>query len=144
MITLHHVNLPTHDLAASEQFWREVVGLTDLAGGAADDMQRRLTQNVLVSTRFLSLGGSADENQLHLSDVDFHLNARLHHAVNPIAPAGHIALRTDDMAALRARLDKAGWPYSDYGSSQVTDWEQIFFMDPGGHVVEVHQTVLES
>jgi glyoxylase I family protein len=30
-------------------------------------------------------------------------------------------------------------PYSDYGTWAMNGWHQIFFHDPDGNVVEVHQ-----
>jgi len=32
-----------------------------------------------------------------------------------------------------------GIPYSDYGDWAMEGWRQIFFYDPAGAVVEVHQ-----
>ena len=52
---------------------------------------------------------------------------------------GHIAFRTDDMADVKRRLDAAGIPYADYGNWAVDGWQQIFFADPAGFIVEVHQ-----
>ena len=52
---------------------------------------------------------------------------------------GHIAFRTDDIAAFKKRLDEKGIPYSDYGSWAMNGWHQIFFYDPDGNVIEVHQ-----
>ena len=36
-------------------------------------------------------------------------------------------------------LDEKGEPYSDYGTWAMNGWHQIFFHDPDGNVVEVHQ-----
>ena len=51
----------------------------------------------------------------------------------------HIAFRTDDIATFKARLEEKGIPYSDFGAWAMKGWEQIFFYDPDGNVVEVHQ-----
>ena len=37
------------------------------------------------------------------------------------------------------RLDDKRIPYSDYGGWAMSGWEQIFFYDPDGNVIEVHQ-----
>ena len=58
--------------------------------------------------------------------------------VNPVE-RGHIAFRTDDIAAFKQRLDEKGIRYSDYGGWAMTGWQQIFFYDPDGNVIEVHQ-----
>jgi catechol 2,3-dioxygenase-like lactoylglutathione lyase family enzyme len=38
-------------------------------------------------------------------------------------------------------LDEQGIPYSDWGSDAVKGWHQVFFYDPDGNVIEVHQIV---
>ena len=30
-------------------------------------------------------------------------------------------------------------PYSDYGGFAMNGWQQIFFHDPEGNIIEVHQ-----
>ena len=62
--------------------------------------------------------------------------------VNPV-DRGHIAFRTDDLDAVKRRLDEKGIKYSDYGDWAMTGWKQIFFYDPDGNVVEVHQAPAE-
>ena len=52
---------------------------------------------------------------------------------------GHIAYRTDDLQAFMAHLDERDIPYSEWGHAAVAGWRQIFFYDPVGTVVEVHQ-----
>ena len=52
---------------------------------------------------------------------------------------GHIAFRTDDLDAFKTRLKEKGINYSDYGDWAMTGWKQVFFYDPDGNVVEVHQ-----
>jgi glyoxylase I family protein len=52
---------------------------------------------------------------------------------------GHIAFRTDDIAAFKRRLEERKIPYSDYGAWAMSGWEQIFFYDPDGNIIEVHQ-----
>ena len=38
-------------------------------------------------------------------------------------------------------LEARGIPYSDYGTAFSKDWHQVFFQDPEGNVIEVHQEV---
>ena len=59
--------------------------------------------------------------------------------VNPLM--GHLAFRVDDIAALRARLDAAGIPYSDMGVWAIKGWHQLFCADPEGRVIEFHEVV---
>ena len=32
-------------------------------------------------------------------------------------------------------------PYSDYGTTFAKEWHQVFFQDPEGNIVEVHQKI---
>jgi glyoxylase I family protein len=43
------------------------------------------------------------------------------------------------MAAFKQRLQDKGIPYADYGAWAMQGWEQIFFYDPAGNIIEVHQ-----
>ena len=63
--------------------------------------------------------------------------------MNPLE-RGHIAYRTDDIEAFMAHLNSCGVPYSDWGSDAVKGWHQIFFYDPIGNVIEVHQVLSDD
>ena len=58
--------------------------------------------------------------------------------VNPVS-RGHIAYRCVDIAAFKAHLEAKRIPFSDWGECAVNGWHQIFFYDPDGNVIEVHQ-----
>ena len=115
------------------EFYRSVLELDEMTTGAAAN---RMTGEYDAPVSFLQSAGI----ELHLATVDLNLNFRLKHAVNPLA-RGHIAFRTDDMAAVKASLDRHGVNYSDYGVWSINNWHQIFFFDPSGNVVEVHEVV---
>ena len=76
--------------------------------------------------------------QVHIAEKDLECGFRTGNAVNPVE-RGHVAFRTDDIAAFKKRLEDKGVPYSDYGAWAMAGWEQIFFYDPDGNIVEVHQ-----
>ncbi len=78
--------------------------------------------------------------QFHLATRDNEAGFNTGQIVNPLA-RGHIAFRTDDMEAVKRTLEENGVPYSDYGHTAVQGWHQIFFYDPDGNVVEIHQVV---
>ena len=78
--------------------------------------------------------------QVHLAERDLGVGFRTGQAINPL-DRGHLAFRTDDIAAVRRRLEEKGIPYSDYGTWAMSGWHQIFFYDPEGNVVEVHQVI---
>lgn len=145
-LRLHHVNVCSDDMEELHRFYAEALGLTSLPPlpmiepakdetVAASQDQGEWAQNV----GFFDASG-ADELQIHASRRQAYLGARMSHAVNPLI-TGHFAFRTDDLDALRERLANAGIPFSDYGEWSVKGWDQIFFTDPAGNVIEVHQVL---
>lgn len=131
-LTLHHINLSTDRVDAMDRFYREVMGLET----AQDDVPV-LRNNVDVyagDVAFVSDGAM----HLHLARKDVGAGFRTGQIVNPVA-RGHIAYRTDDLAAFIAHLEAQGVAYSDWGDSAVRGWHQIYFYDPDGNVIEVHE-----
>jgi catechol 2,3-dioxygenase-like lactoylglutathione lyase family enzyme len=78
--------------------------------------------------------------QFHLAAQDLDLALRHAKGINPLE-RGHLAFRTDDLAAFRRHLEERGIPYADYGTTFTRFWHQIFFHDPAGTIIEVHQVL---
>ena len=78
--------------------------------------------------------------QMHLAERELDVAFRNGQVINPVE-RGHIAFRTDDLAAFLQILDDNNTPYSDYGTAFSKEWHQVFFHDPEGNVIEVHQQV---
>ena len=76
--------------------------------------------------------------QTHLAQRDLNIIFRTGHTINPLE-RGHVAYRTDDLDAFKTHLEENGIPYSDWGETAVAGWQQIFFYDPDGNIIEVHQ-----
>jgi catechol 2,3-dioxygenase-like lactoylglutathione lyase family enzyme len=76
--------------------------------------------------------------QVHLAERDLAVGFRTNQPVNPLE-RGHIAFRTDDIDAFKRRLEEKGIAYANYGAWAMSGWEQIFFYDPEGNIIEVHQ-----
>jgi catechol 2,3-dioxygenase-like lactoylglutathione lyase family enzyme len=144
-LRLHHVNVCSDDMDELRRFYSDALGLEVLPPlpmieleedvRSQPEDQGEWTQNV----GFFDASG-ADELQIHASRRQAYLAARMGQSVNPLI-TGHFAFRTDDLDTLRARLTKAGIPFSDYGEWSVRGWDQIFFTDPAGNVIEVHQVI---
>src|SRR4029078_90076 len=130
-MTLHHLNLTTTNVPKMNDFYRNVMGL---AAEPTLNSARITNQGYSGETAFATDG----HVQVHMSERDLALGFRQKQFVNPLE-RGHIAFRTDDIAAFKKRLDEKGVPYSDYGTWAMNGWHQIFFHDPDGNVVEVHQ-----
>lgn len=130
-LKLHHLNFSTTDVAAMDAFYRDVL---DLAPEPTMNALRIRNQGYGGDVSFVTDGTT----QLHLSEKDLQCAFRTGNVVNPLE-RGHIAFRTDDIEAFKQRLDEKGIPYSDYGGFAMKGWQQIFFYDPDGNVIEVHQ-----
>jgi glyoxylase I family protein len=130
-LKLHHLNLCTSDVPAMDAFYRDVLGL---APEPAMNALRVKDQGYGGDVSFVSDGAT----QVHLSEKDLQCGFRTGQVVNPLE-RGHIAFRTDDIEAFKRRLQEKGIPYSDYGGFAMKGWQQIFFYDPEGNVIEVHE-----
>ncbi len=129
---LHHINLCTNDVPAMDKFYRAIMGLHDeptmepLRDKSSGDGYNGKVSFVTDGT-----------TQMHLAQRDLGASFRTGQALNPL-DKGHIAFRTDDIDTFKKRLDDAGIPYANYGAWAIKGWEQIFFQDPEGNVIEVH------
>ena len=135
-LTLHHINITGSNVKDLDRFYSEVMNLGDVpemnALPTLDDDALR------VPVAFRSDG----QTQLHLAEQDLGLALRHDKAINPLE-RGHIAYRTDDIEAFKKHLDDKGVLYTDYGTTFTQHWHQLFFLDPAGTIIEVHQ-VLDS
>jgi glyoxylase I family protein len=132
-IKLHHVNVCSKDVPELAEFYRDVLDLQpepSLEAGRILDKEDGYPGKVA----FLSDGTT----QFHLAEKDFGIGFRTGQAINPVEH-GHIAFRTDDIEAFKQRLRDKGIPFSDYGAWAMKGWAQIFFHDPEGNVIEVHE-----
>ena len=133
-LKLHHINLCSTNVGAMDDFYRGVL-----------ELDRETTMQASRATDADSYDGKVafvtdGTTQMHIAAKDFNVGFRTGQIVNPLEK-GHIAFRTDDIAAFKKRLEDKGIPYSDYGGWAIKGWHQIFFHDPDGNVIEVHQAV---
>lgn len=135
-IKFHHVNLCTRDVPGLAEFYRDVL---DMKSEPALGRLRVKEQGYAGGVDFLVEGETAAEPiQFHIAEQDLGIGFKTGQAVNPLE-RGHLAFRTDDIAAFKRRLQEKGVPFSDYGAWAMGGWEQIFFYDPAGTIIEVHQ-----
>ena len=130
-IELHHINVCTKNVGELDEFYRSVFDLESMEGRQDN---RNLDQGYNGGVSFLTDG----RTEIHLATQDLGVGHRMGHAVNPLE-RGHIALRTDDIEAVKKRLTDLGIPFSDYGTWAMGSWYQIFFQDPEGTIIEIHQ-----
>ena len=126
----HHLNLAVGgDVGRTADFYRDLLGLTPVElprdEGAYGAEIRTLEDRW--------------GYQYHFVPPEPGFAARQGLPVNPLV--GHLAFRVDDIAAVRARLDDEGIPYSDMGEWAIEGWHQLFCADPDGRVIEFHQVL---
>ena len=130
-LELHHINLSTDKVNKMNDFYLKVMNLkTETQGLPILEKKKGYSGEVAFVT---------DGNiQTHLAEKDLDVCFKTGHTVNPL-DKGHIAYRTDDLDAFKKHLDKLAVNYSDWGETAVAGWKQIFFYDPDGNVIEVHE-----
>jgi catechol 2,3-dioxygenase-like lactoylglutathione lyase family enzyme len=121
---------PSHKLSAATHQYLQLRGM-----GKAKTFHQAAARNSNVVIEML---GDRPLRDYSTVDADLSVGFTTGHVVNPVE-RGHIAYRTDDLAAFKAHLEAHGIAYSDWGETAVAGWEQIFFYDPDGNVIEVHQ-----
>ncbi|MEM8774614.1 MAG: VOC family protein [Pseudomonadota bacterium] len=131
-LTLHHINLSTEKVEEMDAFYRDVLQLDR----AKDDLPglRNDADVYDGDVAFLEDGYI----HLHVARKDVDAGFRTGQIVNPVSH-GHVAYRCDDIEAFKAHLKAKGIAYSDWGESAVKGWHQVYFYDPDGNVIEVHQ-----
>ena len=81
---------------------------------------------------------SDGSTQTHLAEVDNDLSFKTGLAINPLE-RGHIAFRVENLDKFKDHLKTHGIYYADWGEKAVSGWKQIFFHDPDGNIIEVHE-----
>jgi glyoxylase I family protein len=130
-LKLHHINLCSVNVRAMDEFYRTVL---DMEPEPSLEATRVVDQGYAGNVAFITDGTM----QVHVAEKDLKVGFRTGQAINPLE-RGHLAFRTDDISTFKKRLEEKGIPYSNYGAWAMSGWEQIFFYDPDGNIVEVHQ-----
>lgn len=136
-LEFHHINYASEDVEALNDFYVNILKMDPIP-----------TQNFIRTTatqksgydgkiKFITEGSM----QMHFAEKDLNVAIKNGQRINPIEK-GHIAFRTDDIEQFRKHLDDHGIDYSDYGTTLSAEWHQIFFRDPEGNIIEVHQKVM--
>ena len=135
-LEFHHINFVSEDVDRLHDFYTQVLGLYDIPIQSFPRPDATSSSGYDGKIRFATDGNM----QMHLATKDLTVAFKNGEVINPIE-RGHIAFRTDDITAFMAILDSKGVHYSDYGTAFAKEWHQVFFQDPEGNVIEVHQSV---
>lgn len=137
-LEFHHINYVSRDVDGLNDFYRNILQMEPVAESSFPRTAATQESGFDGKIRFLTEGSM----QMHLAEQDLDVAARNNRHINPVEK-GHIAFRTDDIEAFKSLLDQNNIPFADYGTAFAKEWYQIFFHDPLGNIVEVHQ-VLEN
>ncbi|WP_108839457.1 VOC family protein [Tateyamaria sp. Alg231-49] len=135
-LEFHHINYVSEDVDRLHNFYTEVLGLDDIPIQTFPRSEVTDQRGYAGKIKFATDG----RMQMHLAEKNLQVAFKNGEVINPVE-RGHIAFRTDDIEAFKAMLEAKGIPYSDYGTAFAKEWHQVFFHDPEGNVIEVHQAV---
>ena len=138
-LEFHHINFVSEDVDRLHAFYTDVLGLDDIPAERFPRTEADGTKGFAGKIRFATEGSM----QMHLAAKDLKVAFHNGQVINPVE-RGHIAFRTDDLPAFLRKLDAAGIPFSDYGTTFAKEWHQVFFLDPEGNVIEVHALVEDA
>ncbi|NNK77890.1 MAG: VOC family protein [Litoreibacter sp.] len=135
-LEFHHINYVSQDVERLHRFYTDILGLDDIPIENFPRPEETDDTGYSGKIRFATDG----HMQMHLAEKNLDVAFKHGETLNPVE-RGHIAFRTDDIVSFKALLDAQGIPYSDYGTAFAKEWHQVFFQDPEGNIIEVHQAV---
>lgn len=145
-LRLHHVNVTSDHMPSLVSFYQDTLGLgllktpemiATVSSGATDGNEE------WDSTAKFFDAGDPELLQIHVTQRQPYLAIREGHCVNPLI-GGHFAFRTDNIQEVMQQLTANNVSYDDWGIWSVKGWHQIFFTDPAGNMIEIHQVIDEE
>ena len=135
-LEFHHINYVSQDVEELDNFYQNVMKMETISPEKFLRTSATKGKGYDGKIKFVTEGSM----QMHLAEKDLDVAIKHNQDINPVEK-GHIAFRTDDIEEFKRILEEHGVPFSDYGTSFAKEWYQIFFKDPVGNVIEVHQLI---
>ena len=135
-LEFHHINYVSQDVEELDNFYRNVMKMETISPEKFPRTSATKGKGYDGKIKFVTEGSM----QMHLAEKDLDVAIKHNQDINPV-DKGHIAFRTDDIEEFKRILQENDVPFSDYGTSFAKEWYQIFFKDPVGNVIEVHQLI---
>lgn len=135
-LEFHHINFVSKDVNRMHDFYTKVLKLENIPIENFPRPQETDNAGYSGKIKFATDGAI----QMHLAEKDLSVSAKHKMHINPVE-RGHVAFRTDDLEEFLKILRENNIPYADYGTAFAKEWHQVFFHDPEGNVIEVHQKV---
>ena len=138
-LEFHHINIVSKNVDELNNFYKNILQMDSIS--ETDFPRTKATESFGYNgkIKFVTEG----KVQMHLAERDFDVAKQNNRHINPVE-RGHIAFRTDDLEGFIKILEKNKINYADYGTTFSAEWHQIFFYDPEGNIVEVHQKIEKS
>ena len=115
-LEFHHINVVSEDVDRLHDFYTQVLGLDDVPIQSFPRPDATSSSGYDGKIRFATDG----KMQMHWATKDLTVAFKNGEVINPIE-RGHIAFRTDDIAAFMTLLDSKDIPYSNYGTAFAKD-----------------------
>ena len=135
-LEFHHINYVSQDVEELDNFYRNVMKMETISPEKFPRTSATKGKGYDGKIKFVTEGSM----QMHLAEKDLDVAIKHNQDINPV-DKGHIAFRTDDIGEFKRILEENDVPFSDYGTGFAKEWYQIFFKDPVGNVIEVHQLI---
>ena len=133
-LIFHHINYVSKNVDELNNFYKNILQMETVpeSNFPRTDATNDIGYNGRI--KFVTEGNM----QMHLAEKDLDVAQKNKKHINPVEK-GHIAFRTDDIENFKKLLKKNKIRFADYGTTFAKEWYQIFFYDPEGNIIEVHQ-----
>ena len=135
-LEFHHINFVSKNIDNMNEFYINILEMDSIPIEKFPRTEETVDSGYSGKINFVTEG----KIEMHLAERDINVAFKNNHTINPV-DKGHIAFRTDDINSFINKLKKEKIPFSDYGTTFAKEWHQVFFHDPEGNVVEVHQKI---
>lgn len=135
-LEFHHINFVSKNIDDMNNFYKKILSMDSIPIENFPRTEETADSGYSGKINFVTEG----KIEMHLAERDLNVAFKNNQTINPV-DNGHIAFRTDDIKTFIERLKKEKIPYSDYGTTFAKEWHQVFFQDPEGNIVEVHQKI---
>ena len=135
-LEFHHINFVSKNVDGMNDFYKKILEMDSIPTEHFPRTEETFDSGYSGKINFVTEG----KIEMHLAERDINVAFKNNHTINPV-DKGHIAFRTDDISSFIDKLKKENIPFSDYGTTFAKEWHQVFFHDPEGNVIEVHQNI---
>ena len=135
-LEFHHINYVTRNVDKLNNFYKNILQMDSISEENFKRTKATESNGYNGKIKFVTEG----KIQMHLAEKNLDIASLNKKHINPVE-RGHIAFRTDNLEEFISILKKNKINYADYGTTFSAEWHQIFFYDPEGNIIEVHQKI---